>query len=506
MKKTVLAILVVSILVTAGIPNLYAASVDFRGDKENIPCNITVPDDYPTIQQAVDHAKSGNVVYVNPGVYYETVVLNKSLTLKGIDYPTIDANREGSAILINAPNCTVDGFKVTNSFGEAGAAGVRTKTYVADNSTIKNNISFNNSVGIYNSKTVNTSIINNTVFGNIWSGISCWVAVGGCIADNIVYSNGDGIVLSTVGNVSVMNNTVYLHKETGIYLECVDSYIKGNRVFSNEVGIDFASSWHCSFIVENVITGNGWGFKWYSQIGSNYIYHNTIDSNAIQAAWYDKEANQILQNFWDDGPPSGGNYWSDYNGEDANNDGIGDSPYVIGANNEDHYPLMVPFTPVPAPTPSPSSAPSQSYFSVESNSTVTELFFNSTSAELSFNVTGLSGTAGYVEITIAKSLVSSIQDVKVYLDGSQLSVAITEEGDAWLLKFTYMHSTHQVMVSLVADSDPPTVGVESWVWVSSTIVIGVLLAVAVSFLYRRRLFQSTSLAEQNQLVNQGGSN
>jgi nitrous oxidase accessory protein NosD len=46
-------------------------------------------------------------------------------------------------------------------------------------------------------------------------------------------------------------------------------------------------------------------------------------------------------NIWDGGYPSGGNFWSDYNGTDANHDGIGDTPYIIDANNTDHYPLMV---------------------------------------------------------------------------------------------------------------------------------------------------------------------
>ncbi|MDD3792425.1 MAG: hypothetical protein PHY74_04775, partial [Candidatus Bathyarchaeota archaeon] len=41
---------------------------------------------------------------------------------------------------------------------------------------------------------------------------------------------------------------------------------------------------------------------------------------------------------WDDGKE--GNYWSDYTGTDDNTDGIGDTPYIIDALNQDRYPLM----------------------------------------------------------------------------------------------------------------------------------------------------------------------
>ena len=67
---------------------------------------------------------------------------------------------------------------------------------------------------------------------------------------------------------------------------------------------------------------------------NNTIYHNDFVNNGLQVL-ADGSAN-----YWDNGYSSGGNYWSDYNGADADHDSIGDTPYIIDANNTDHYPLM----------------------------------------------------------------------------------------------------------------------------------------------------------------------
>ncbi len=79
---------------------------------------------------------------------------------------------------------------------------------------------------------------------------------------------------------------------------------------------------------------------------NNAVYHNNLITNTQQVALNGGS------NMWDNGYPSGGNYWSDYNGTDyycgpyqneTGSDGIGDVPYVIDANNVDHYPLMHPY-------------------------------------------------------------------------------------------------------------------------------------------------------------------
>jgi peptidoglycan/xylan/chitin deacetylase (PgdA/CDA1 family)/PKD repeat protein len=87
-------------------------------------------------------------------------------------------------------------------------------------------------------------------------------------------------------------------------------------------------------------------------------------------------------------------------------------------------------------------------FSVASNSTVSDLSFNSTSLKLSFTVAGPSGTTGLTNVTIAKTFVANVTNLKVFLDGNPLQYTTTETGDSWVVSFTYTHSTHYVMLAL----------------------------------------------------------
>ncbi|HID43216.1 MAG TPA: hypothetical protein EYP30_05460 [Archaeoglobaceae archaeon] len=43
---------------------------------------IYVPDDYPTIQGAVDAANPGDTIIVRDGIYYENVMVDKSLNIR----------------------------------------------------------------------------------------------------------------------------------------------------------------------------------------------------------------------------------------------------------------------------------------------------------------------------------------------------------------------------------------------------------------------------------------
>ena len=96
-----------------------------------------------------------------------------------------------------------------------------------------------------------------------------------------------------------------------------------------------------------------------------------------------------------------------------------------------------------------------SVFSVASNSTVTALAFNSTSQELTFKVSGETGTTGYVSIYISKSLMSDTSNLKVYFDQKLLNPVTQSTGDSWLVSFTYHHSSHSI--ALVLNSSPSNI-------------------------------------------------
>jgi len=146
---------------------------------------------------------------------------------------------------------------------------------------------------------------------------------------------------NTVSGNSMTTNAIGIDSQ-----ESSHNIISGNNVTNNERGICLGSSSNNS-VVENNITDNYRGI-WLSSSSSNGIYHNNFVNNTYQI---DTTGST---NDWDDGYPSGGNYWSDYNGTDfysghyqnmTRSDGIGDTPYLIDVSNQDNYPLMKPWSP-----------------------------------------------------------------------------------------------------------------------------------------------------------------
>jgi hypothetical protein len=101
--------------------------------------------------------------------------------------------------------------------------------------------------------------------------------------------------------------------------------------------------------------------------------------------------------------------------------------------------------------------------------------------ELNFTATGPSGTFGYVNAFIPKTFVSNIADVKVYLDGNQVTFEISSFDDSWLFHFTYPHSTHNVIIRLAAGSSLPfEMPLGSWALIGIT---GTVIAICIGIVY-----------------------
>jgi parallel beta-helix repeat protein len=120
------------------------------------------------------------------------------------------------------------------------------------------------------------------------------------------------------------------------YVNVTGFTIRNGSTDDND-GISVDGANYCN-ISGNNITNNDDGIYLYSS-SSNRIFHNNFVNNNAQV--YSNGS----ANAWDDGYPSGGNYWSDYmtrypNAAEIDGSGIWNTPYVIDANNTDHYPLM----------------------------------------------------------------------------------------------------------------------------------------------------------------------
>ena len=147
------------------------------------------------------------------------------------------------------------------------------------------------------------------------------------------YTSGISIGYSNYNTFLANNITYNYYYGVGLVKSNFNNFIGNNITHGSNIGIslDAASS-------NNVFAENNISHVNYLQFSANNkIFHNNFGNiYSIQTSG---------ENFWDDGYPSGGNYWNDYVEPDLNHDGIGDTQYTIDENNVDHYPLINPWTP-----------------------------------------------------------------------------------------------------------------------------------------------------------------
>ena len=255
----------------------------------------TGPGNYSRIQFAIDNASVGATIFVYDysSPYYENVLIDKSVTIIG-------ENRETTIIDGSSSNHVL--FIVANE--------VR-----ISNLTIQDSGSGWSNVGVY---IIGTDVI---------------------VENNIIQYNTNGIFIEGASYNFVLNNTIKYNIYHAVRMEYTSqNYILDNMIIDNDNGIYMWESPE-NVIARNVIEANNWeGIILGEYCDDNIIYHNDFIDNKVEHAY------DLSNNIWDGGNTQGGNYWDDYTGEDLDNDGFGDVPYIIrGPHAVDHYPLMWPY-------------------------------------------------------------------------------------------------------------------------------------------------------------------
>jgi len=268
----------------------------------------------------------------------------------------------------------------------------------------------------------NITVQNLNLVGN-GAGIDLRRTVNSSISKNNV-ANGSRIILRYSSNNSISEN----HIASLTLSHSSNNSISRNRMTS--LNLDYASY--------NNIFGNTLGAFLTSSLNNKFYHNNFLSKPYMQTP---------SPNAWDDGYPSGGNFWSSYTGIDADGDSIGDTPYVLEKNNQDRYPLITPAV-WNYSSPIPIVWQGRTYQVVlSSNSTISTFKFRQSQRQISFNVAGTSDSTGYCNVTIPKQLLRAEgTQWQVLVDGVAVTPTVTEDANYAYLFFTYSHSTKTVEI------------------------------------------------------------
>ena len=365
--------------------------------------------------------------------------------LIGADNAVIDAQTNaGTVILINCNNITIRDLTLTKNF-----RGIFLQN--TTNSKIENVTASNNHIGIQLWDSTNNTLMGNTVSLNNDDGICFWKSNNNTLIDNIVSSNHvNGIVLLRTSNSTTFASNTVSNNRNGIWLiDSSHNTLTSNTISNNVIGVYLSK---LDYESEN-----------------NIIFHNNFIDNDQQVEF---ESHYYSSNTWDNGYPSGGNYWSDYTEVDANMDGIGDTSYEVDSNNIDNYPLIGMFSDFPV------SWEEETYHvTTVCNSTISAFEFDQVNMIISFNVTGEEGI-GFCRVCIPRDLMEPPYTVTV--DGHSpeyVNYTLHDNGTHRWIYFTYLHSTHEVEII----PEFPT-------WTSMLLLL-IVLTVAIA-IHKRRLLKT----------------
>ena len=396
------------------------------------------PADFHTLQEAIGGVNTGDTIFVKNGTYREHVTINKNVLLVGesAEATIIDGSYVGNVVEVTASNVAIIGFTIRNS-GEQWTDGGIALNHVNNCNISRNKITANKGHGIRLYTSSNNKIIGNSIIANNWGGI--WVSTyanhNRISGNNIIANTGNGVWLDASTNNSVI----------------------GNNIVDNNDGIALCGPWNNTITGNNVTANHGDGIRLISSPDNRIFHNNFIENQQSVHTW------MSYRNLWDDGYPSGGNYWSDYTDVDnyrgqyqneTGSDGIGDAPYIIDGNNTDNYPLMGMFYNYNVPYVEKGLS-----VNIISNSTVSNFILGisiqpPTNGSFSFNVTSIgfyvTGETGigFCQICIPTALMND--PCIVFVNGTEVPYTLLPCSNMThkYLYFTYNHSTKEVVIAV----------------------------------------------------------
>ena len=251
------------LILILSISFLITTKVDVKSNSEI----IRVPEDYPVIQWAINAAEPGDTILVSSGIYYERIVINKTLNLIGENKWTtiLDGLNTGDVITVKANGVKISGFTIrkAGTHTDIYNCGIRLQAShcIILNNLIRDAYTCISIAGDYN------VIKQNIIKVSIWGGIGVEIEIG---ADN-----------------NILLNNLVTGEETAFSIGLDLTYCSKNK------------------IVGNTISNHQWGIRY--QASGNILFHNNFIGNIDQV--YDYSSGE---NNWDNGAE--GNYWSDYRG------------------------------------------------------------------------------------------------------------------------------------------------------------------------------------------------